>query len=136
MPSFLQVGASAATQPLAATHVGAEATDLRSVKVLGTLLLAALAGLPMLWALGLALTQAFDAAAWQGIVVPTGTPADIIQKLNAEVNKALAYPDLRSRLAAQGAEILGGTPADYAAHLRTEMPRWAKAVKDSGAKAE
>jgi tripartite-type tricarboxylate transporter receptor subunit TctC len=78
----------------------------------------------------------FDAAAWQGIVVPTGTPAEIVQKLNTEVNKALAHPDLRARLAAQGAEILGGTPAEYAAHLRTEMPRWAKAVKDSGAKAE
>jgi tripartite-type tricarboxylate transporter receptor subunit TctC len=47
----------------------------------------------------------FDAAAWQGIVVPTGTPADIVQKLYAEVNKALAHPDLRARLAAQGAEI-------------------------------
>jgi tripartite-type tricarboxylate transporter receptor subunit TctC len=78
----------------------------------------------------------FEAAAWQGIVVPTGTPAEIIQKLNAEVNKALTHPDLRSRLAAQGADILGGTPAEYAAYLRTEMPRWAKAVKDSGAKAE
>jgi tripartite-type tricarboxylate transporter receptor subunit TctC len=78
----------------------------------------------------------FDAAAWQGIVVPTGTPADIIQKLNAEVNKALAHPDVRARLAAQGAEILGGTTTEYANHLRTEMPRWAKAVKDSGAKAE
>ena len=78
----------------------------------------------------------FEAAAWQGIVVPTGTPADIIQKLNAEVNKALANPDIRARLAAQGADILGGTPAEYAAYIRSEMPRWAKAVKDSGAKAE
>jgi len=52
------------------------------------------------------------------------------------VNKALASPDIRSRLAAQGADILGGTPAEYTAYLRTEMPRWAKAVKDSGAKAE
>jgi tripartite-type tricarboxylate transporter receptor subunit TctC len=78
----------------------------------------------------------FEAAAWQGIVVPTGTPSDIIQKLNAEVNKALAHPDIRARLAAQGADILGGTPAEYAAYLRSEMPRWTKAVKDSGAKAE
>lgn len=78
----------------------------------------------------------FEAAAWQGIVVPTGTPPEIIQKLNAEVNKALAHPDIRARLAAQGADILGGTAAEYAAYLRTEMPRWAKAVKDSGAKAE
>jgi len=78
----------------------------------------------------------FEAAAWQGIVVPVGTPADIVQKLNAEVNKALQNPDLRARLAAQGADILGGTSAEYAAYLRAEMPRWAKAVKDSGAKPE
>ena len=78
----------------------------------------------------------FEAAAWQGIVVPVGTPADIVQKLNNEVNKALQNPDLRARLAAQGADILGGTSAEYAAYLRAEMPRWAKAVKDSGAKPE
>jgi tripartite-type tricarboxylate transporter receptor subunit TctC len=78
----------------------------------------------------------FEAAAWQGIVVPVGTPADIVQKLNVEVNKALQNPDLRGRLAAQGADILGGTSAEYAAYLRAEMPRWAKAVKDSGAKPE
>ena len=78
----------------------------------------------------------FEAAAWQGIVVPVGTPADIVQKLNTEVNKALQNPDLRARLAAQGADILGGTSAEYAAYLRAEMPRWAKAVKDSGAKPE
>jgi tripartite-type tricarboxylate transporter receptor subunit TctC len=78
----------------------------------------------------------FDAAAWQGIVLPAGTPADIINRLNAEVNKALTHPDVIAKLAAQGTDILGGTAAQYAAHLRSEMPRWAKAVKDSGATAE
>ena len=92
--------------------------------------------LPDLPTLAEAGLSGFEAAAWQGIVVPTSTPNEIIQKLNAEVNKALAHPDRRSRLAAQGADILGGTPAEYAAYLRSELPRWAKAVKDSGAKAE
>jgi tripartite-type tricarboxylate transporter receptor subunit TctC len=92
--------------------------------------------LPDLPTLAEAGISGFEEAAWQGIVVPTGTPNEIIQKLNDEVNKALAHPDIRSRLAAQGADILGGTPAEYAAYLRSEMPRWAKAVKDSGAKAE
>ena len=92
--------------------------------------------LPDLPTLAEAGISGFEAAAWQGIVVPTGTPNEIVQKLNAEVNKALAHPDIRSRLAAQGADILGGTPAEYAAYMRSEMPRWAKAVKDSGAKAE
>lgn len=78
----------------------------------------------------------FDAAAWQGIVLPAGTPADIINRLNAEVNKALTHPDVIAKLAAQGTDILGGTAAQYAAHLRSEMPRWAKAVKDSGATAD
>jgi len=92
--------------------------------------------LPDLPTLAEAGISGFEAAAWQGIVVPTGTPNEIVQKLNAEVNKALTHPDIRSRLAAQGADILGGTPAEYAAYLRSELPRWAKAVKDSGAKAE
>jgi tripartite-type tricarboxylate transporter receptor subunit TctC len=78
----------------------------------------------------------FDAAAWQGIVVPTGTSAEIIARLNTETNRALQNPDVRARLAAQGADSLGGTPAEYAAYIRSEMPRWAKAIKDSGAKAE
>lgn len=106
---------------------------LRGLAVTGSKRSALMPELPTLAESGM---PGFEAAAWQGIVVPTGTPADIIQKLNAEVNKALANPDVRSRLAAQGADILGGSPAEYAAYLRTEIPRWAKAVKDSGAKAE
>ena len=78
----------------------------------------------------------FDASAWQGIMAPAATPSDIVQRLNAEVNRALAHPEVRAKLAAQGADVLGGTSAEYAAHLRSELPRWAKAVKDSGAKAD
>jgi len=80
--------------------------------------------------------KGFDAAAWQGIVVPTGTPPEIISRLNAETNRALQNADVRARLAAQGSDTLGSTPAEYAAYIRSEMPRWTKAVKDSGAKAE
>jgi tripartite-type tricarboxylate transporter receptor subunit TctC len=80
--------------------------------------------------------KGFDAAAWQGIVVPAGTPSEIINKLNAETNRALQNADVRAKLAAQGSDTLGSTPAEYAAYIRTEMPRWTKAVKDSGAKAE
>ena len=78
----------------------------------------------------------FDAAAWQGVVAPAGTPQEIVARLNAEINKALRDPGVRARLAAQGADVLGGTPAEYAAYIRAEMPRWARAIKESGAKAE
>ena len=78
----------------------------------------------------------FDAAAWQGVVVPAGTPQDIVTRLNSELNRALADAGVRQRLAVQGADALGGTPAEYGAYIRAEMPRWAKAIKDSGAKAE
>ena len=78
----------------------------------------------------------FDAAAWQGVVVPAGTPAEIVTRLNAEINKALQDPGVRVRLAGQGADVIGSTPSEYAAYIRAEMPRWAKAIKDSGARAE
>jgi tripartite-type tricarboxylate transporter receptor subunit TctC len=78
----------------------------------------------------------FEAAAWQGVMTPANTPTDIVARLNTEVNKALQHPEVRTKLALQGADILGGTTAEYAAYLRSEMPRWAKAIKDSGAKAE
>ena len=57
-------------------------------------------------------------------------------QMNAEINKALQHADVRAKLLAQGADIHGGTPAQYGAYIRKEWPRWAQAVKDSGAKAD
>ncbi|MBL8380101.1 MAG: tripartite tricarboxylate transporter substrate binding protein [Burkholderiales bacterium] len=104
---------------------GIAVTSLRRSTVLPDLPTFAESGLP-----------GFDAAAWQGVVVPAGTLAEIVARLNAEINKALADAGVRARLAAQGADVFGGSAAEYAAYIRSEMPRWAKAVKDSGAKAE
>ena len=78
----------------------------------------------------------FEMSAWQGIVVPSGTPKEIISKLNAEINKAVQNPDLRQRLATLGAEPLGGTSEHYVEYIRTELLRWTKVVKDSGARAD
>ena len=78
-------------------------------------------------------TKGFEMGAWQGVMVPVGTPADIVARLNAEFNKALQDPAVRQRLQQQGAEPLGGTSAGYATYLGSELIRWAKVVKDSGA---
>lgn len=78
-------------------------------------------------------TKGFEMGAWQGLMVPVGTPPAIIARLNAEFNKALQDPAVRDRLQRQGAEPLGGSAESYAAYLRTELTRWAKVVKDSGA---
>ncbi len=80
--------------------------------------------------------QGFEMSAWQGIVVPAATPKEIVVRLNAEVNKALAGEEFRARLAAQGSEPLGGTADQYAAYMRSEFGRWAKVIRESGAKAE
>jgi tripartite-type tricarboxylate transporter receptor subunit TctC len=78
----------------------------------------------------------FEMSAWQGIVVPAATPKEIVARLNAEVNKAVQNPDLRQRLAAGGSEPLGGTAEQYAAYIGSELRRWSKVVRDSGARAD
>ena len=78
----------------------------------------------------------FEMSAWQGIVVPAATPREIVSRLNAEVNKALQNADLRARLAAGGSEPLGGTSEQYAAYIKAELDRWARVIRETGAKAE
>jgi len=76
----------------------------------------------------------FDISAWYGIFAAAGTPAPIVQKLNAEFLKAMAAPQAKERIEAAGYQIVGSTPAQLDAHVKNEMVRWAKVVKNSGAK--
>jgi len=73
-----------------------------------------------------------EVGAWQGMMVPAKTPASIVERLNAEMVKALQNPQVQAQLAKQGTEVLGSSPAEYAAYLKSETARWAKVVKQTG----
>ena len=78
----------------------------------------------------------FEATTWHGVVAPAGTPPAVINKLHGEISKVLQMPDVSARLAAQGAEIIGGAPPMFAAYIQSEIPKWTKVIKDSGARAD
>ncbi|MDQ0142690.1 Bug family tripartite tricarboxylate transporter substrate binding protein [Cupriavidus necator] len=78
----------------------------------------------------------YEASSWFGMLAPAGTPPDIIHRIQQEVAKALGAPAVRERLQAQGAEPVGNTPEQFAAFIRAETTKWARVVKDSGAKVD
>ncbi|MBI4190542.1 MAG: tripartite tricarboxylate transporter substrate binding protein [Betaproteobacteria bacterium] len=71
----------------------------------------------------------FEAASWFGFAAPARTPRPIIAKINAEVNRILELPEIRSRLGGEGAELVGGTPEAFTAYVHSEVDKWAKVVK-------
>jgi len=76
----------------------------------------------------------FETGSWQGIVAPAGTPAEIVNRLHDTVAKILATPEMKDRLDKAGAEVRPQTPAQFGEFIRSEKARWAKVVKESGAK--
>ena len=77
-----------------------------------------------------------EAELWYGMLAPAGTPHDIVIRVNADMTKALALPEVRSALAAQGMEVAPSSPEDMAALMRRDAARWASVVKQAGIKAE
>jgi len=78
----------------------------------------------------------YEATAWFGIGMPRGTPTEIIEKLNAETNRALADSNMLARLAELGGKPIAGTPADFGRVIAAETAKWAKVVTASGARVE
>ena len=79
---------------------------------------------------------AFDAVSWFALFAPANTPKPIIDKWQLEVRRILKLPDVAKRLADAGLDAVGGTPDELAAYQKSELTKWAKVVKDSGAKAD
>lgn len=78
--------------------------------------------------------EGYDSAVWYGFAAPAGTPADIVSKLNTEVLRVLAAPDFRNRITLEAVAPIGTTPDEFASFIKSEIVRWAKVVKDSGAR--
>jgi tripartite-type tricarboxylate transporter receptor subunit TctC len=78
----------------------------------------------------------FNAPAWWAVLAPSKTPAEIVNRMNAEINKAIQLPDVAAKLAAQGIVVNIGTPAAAQAFVEKQMDTWAKVVKDNGIKAD
>jgi tripartite-type tricarboxylate transporter receptor subunit TctC len=78
----------------------------------------------------------FESILWLGLFAPPGTPRDIATRINAEVVKLLQLPDVREKFAQQGSDPIGGSSEQFAATIRSDITKWGKIVKDSGAKAD
>jgi tripartite-type tricarboxylate transporter receptor subunit TctC len=120
-------GAMVSTIP----HV--KSTRVRALGVTSLKRVAAAGDTPTLDEQGL---KGFDTGSWFGMSVPTGTPNDIVMKLHAAATRAIQSPDIRDRMSAEGAEFVGDTPEQFTAFLKTELVKWGRAVKASGAKPE
>jgi tripartite-type tricarboxylate transporter receptor subunit TctC len=106
---------------------------LRALAVTTATRLPSLPELPTVAESGL---KGYETLTWFGFVAPARTPPAVVTRLNAEIVKVLALPDVRNQFSVQGIEILGGTPERFADYIRDEIAKWAKAIRLSGAKAE
>jgi len=78
----------------------------------------------------------FDALAWNGVLVPAGTPKPVVQRLNADINAILKDPDVVQRMHAAGFDLVGGTPEDFSALIKAESEKWAPVIRKSGVKVD
>ena len=126
-----QVDATFTGAPAVLPHI--RSGRLRALAVSSSTRLASLPKVPTMAESGYA---DWEADQWYGLVAPTGTPADVVARLNAAVNQALASPELVQQFAAEGALPMAGTPLAFGALIAREIPRWREVVRAGNVKAE
>ena len=126
-----QVSVGFATTPSVLPQV--KAAKLRGLAVTSAQRSPATSELPTISEAGV---PGYEAGTWYGVLVPAGTPREIIARLHAESVKLLKLPDVKERLDAAGFEPIGSTPEQFAAYTSSEIEKWAKVVKASGARAD
>jgi tripartite-type tricarboxylate transporter receptor subunit TctC len=117
--------------PAAASHV--KTGTLRALAVLGKERYPDLPDVPTAAEAGMA---EFEVDTWYGVLAPAGTPREIVLRLNAELARIMQSSDMRERLATMGIQPLASSPGEFGDFLKAEIAKWAKVVKESGAKVE
>ncbi|MBC7779590.1 MAG: tripartite tricarboxylate transporter substrate binding protein [Proteobacteria bacterium] len=124
------------TSSFASVAVASELVRSGKLRALGVTNAKRIPSLPEMPTIAEAGVPGFEIAAWFGFAATGGTPEPIVNLLNVEMRKVLADPGARQKLATLGMEVLDSTPAEFAAHIKSEIARWEKVVRASGAKAE
>lgn len=106
---------------------------LRALATTGTARSTAMPDLPTVAEAGL---PGYESDLWWGVLAPAGTPKTIVTKLNSEIVKILRMPDVKERLSSMGAEPIGDVPEAFATTIKADIQKWAKVVKESGAKVD
>ena len=110
-----------------------KAGKVRALAVTSAQRLALLPDVPTMAEAGL---PGFESYNWQGVVAPAGTPREIVERLNREINAILAKPEQREAIAATGSQVAGGTPEEFREFIRVETAKWARVVKDANIQPE
>ena len=104
---------------------------LRAIAVTSSKRVGSLPDVPTVAAAGV---PGFESVSWGGVMAPGGTPAFVVNKLNAEIVRILRLPEIQERLQALGAEVVGGSPAEFSAYLEAEIAKWGKVARAAGVK--